>query len=41
MVICPSEELYSSDKLPDFQTDKLDDKFETNNENIIKLVKGV
>lgn len=49
MVICPPEELSSPDKLPDNLTDKLPDilprnlgdKFETNNENIIKLVKAI
>ncbi|MDO4801600.1 MAG: hypothetical protein Q4A15_05505 [Prevotellaceae bacterium] len=49
MVICPLKELSLPDKLPDNPTDKLpdilprnlDDKFETNNENIIKLVKAI
>ena len=49
MVISPTEELSSPDKLPDNPPDKLpdilprnlDDKFETNNENIIKLVKAI
>ena len=49
MVICPPEKLTSPDKLPDNQTDKLpdilprnlNDKFETSNENIIKLIKAI
>lgn len=41
MVICPPEELSSPDKLPDILPRNLGDKFETDNENIIKLVKAI
>lgn len=49
MVICPLEEFVTPDKLPGKKTDKLPDKlprnlgdkFETSNENIIKVVKAI
>lgn len=49
MVICPPEEFVSPDKLPDKSPDKLPDKlprnlgdkFHTDNENVIKLVKAI
>lgn len=41
MVICLPAELSSPDKLPDNLIRKLEDKFETSNENIIKLVHAI
>lgn len=41
MVICSPEESPSPDKQTDKQTRKLGDKFETSNENIIRLINTI